>query len=40
MGMIDALRPLAERVMDRGAVPEANNMGVPWPPRDWDDQAQ
>jgi hypothetical protein len=40
MDMIDALRPLAERVMDRGAVPEANNMGVPWPPRDWDDQAQ
>ncbi len=40
MDMIDALRPLAERVMDRGAVPEANNMGVPWPPRDWHAQAQ
>ncbi|HWC39253.1 MAG TPA: hypothetical protein VG476_12020 [Acidimicrobiales bacterium] len=34
MELIDALRPLAERVMDGGAVPEANNMGVPWPPDD------
>jgi hypothetical protein len=32
MELIDALRPLAQRVMDSGAVPEANNMGVPWPP--------
>lgn len=30
--LIDALRPLAERVMDARAVPAANNMGVPWPP--------
>jgi hypothetical protein len=32
MEMVDALRPLAERVMDGGAVPPSNNMGVPWPP--------
>ena len=31
--LIDALRPLAERVMESGAVPVANNMGVPWPPQ-------
>jgi hypothetical protein len=32
MEMVDALRPLAERVMDGGAVPLSNNMGVLWPP--------
>jgi hypothetical protein len=31
--LIDALRPLAARVMESGAVPAVNNMGVPWPPR-------
>jgi hypothetical protein len=30
--LVDALRPFAERVMASGAVPTANNMGVPWPP--------
>jgi hypothetical protein len=30
--LVDALRPLAARVMEAGAVPAANNMGVPWPP--------
>lgn len=33
MELVDALRPLAARVMESGAVPRANNMGVPWPPR-------
>ena len=32
MELVDALRPLAEQVMANGAVPRANNMGVPWPP--------
>ena len=32
INLIDVLRPLAERVMDSGAVPESNNMGVLWPP--------
>jgi hypothetical protein len=36
MELIDVLRPLAERIMESGAVPESNNMGVPWPPR-WPD---
>jgi hypothetical protein len=31
--LVDALRPLAGRVMESGAVPAANNMGVPWPPQ-------
>jgi hypothetical protein len=30
--LIALLRPLAEAVMDTGAVPAHNNMGVPWPP--------
>jgi hypothetical protein len=30
--LVSLLRPLAERVMDAGAVPAHNNMGVPWPP--------
>jgi len=30
--LVALLRPLAERVMDSGAVPAHNNMGVPWPP--------
>ncbi|HVF53716.1 MAG TPA: hypothetical protein VNC78_08940 [Actinomycetota bacterium] len=34
MELVDALRPLAERVMDAGEVPSANNMGVPWPPQE------
>lgn len=32
--LVDALRPLAERVMDAGVVPALNNMGFLWPPRD------
>jgi hypothetical protein len=31
--LVDLLRPLATAVMDAGAVPALNNMGVPWPPR-------
>jgi len=31
--LIGLLRPLAAAVMDGGAVPTINNMGVPWPPR-------
>jgi hypothetical protein len=30
--LFEALLPLAERVMDAGAVPRANLMGVSWPP--------
>ena len=30
--LIALLRPLATAVMDAGAVPAHNNMGVPWPP--------
>ena len=30
--LISLLRPLASAVMDAGAVPAHNNMGVPWPP--------
>jgi hypothetical protein len=30
--LVDALRPLAVQVMESDAVPQANNMGVPWPP--------
>ncbi|HUC05948.1 MAG TPA: hypothetical protein VL961_11160 [Acidimicrobiales bacterium] len=30
--LIGLLRPLARRVMDAGAIPAHNNMGVPWPP--------
>jgi hypothetical protein len=32
MELVDALRPLAETVMEAGAVAPFNNMGVPWPP--------
>jgi hypothetical protein len=32
LALVDALRPLAGRVMESGAVPRTNNMGVPWPP--------
>jgi len=31
--LVQLLRPLASAVMDGGAVPAHNNMGVPWPPR-------
>jgi hypothetical protein len=31
--LVSLLRPLATAVMDAGAVPPHNNMGVPWPPR-------
>jgi len=30
--LVGLLRPLATAVMDAGAVPPHNNMGVPWPP--------
>jgi len=30
--LVEAMRPLAERIMAAGAVPEQNNMGLPWPP--------
>ena len=30
--LVSLLRPLATAVMDAGAVPVSNNMGVPWPP--------
>ena len=30
--LVDALRPFAGLVMESGAVPTTNNMGVPWPP--------
>jgi len=30
--LVSLLRPLATAVMDAGAVPPHNNMGVPWPP--------
>jgi hypothetical protein len=33
MELVDVLGPIAERVMETAAVPEANNMGVPWPPQ-------
>ena len=29
--LVDALCPLAERIMAAGAVPKLNNMGLPWP---------
>lgn len=32
--LVHLLRPLAEAVMASGAVPAANNMGLPWPPED------
>lgn len=31
-GLVDLLRPLAERLVDAGAVPAATAAGVPWPP--------
>ena len=32
--LVDALRPLAERIMAAGEVPRRNNMGLPWPAQD------
>jgi hypothetical protein len=29
--LVDAMRPLAERIMSAGEVPKLNNMGLPWP---------
>ena len=29
--LVDAMRPLAERIMAAGEVPKLNNMGLPWP---------
>ena len=31
--LVDAMRPLADRIMTAGEVPAHNNMGLPWPPR-------
>jgi hypothetical protein len=31
LDLVDALRPLAERIMAAGEVPKVNNMGLPWP---------
>jgi hypothetical protein len=31
--LVDAMRPLADRIMAGGEVPHRNNMGLPWPPR-------
>jgi hypothetical protein len=31
--LVDAMRPLAERIMAAGEVPAKNNMGLPWPSR-------
>ncbi len=31
--LVEAMRPLAERIMEAGAVPTLNNMGLPWPSR-------
>ncbi|MEN3273171.1 MAG: hypothetical protein V7636_1932 [Actinomycetota bacterium] len=30
--LVDVMRPLAERIMAAGEVPQQNNMGLPWPP--------
>jgi hypothetical protein len=30
--LVEAMRPIAERVMAAGDIPERNNMGLPWPP--------
>jgi hypothetical protein len=30
---VEAMRPLAERIMEAGEVPTLNNMGLPWPNR-------
>lgn len=29
--LVEAMRPLAERIMGAGQVPKLNNMGLPWP---------
>jgi hypothetical protein len=29
--LVEALHPLAERIMAAGEVPKVNNMGLPWP---------
>ena len=29
--LVEAMRPLAERIMAAGEVPKPNNMGLPWP---------
>jgi hypothetical protein len=31
--LVEAMRPLAERIMAAGEVPKVNNMGLPWPSR-------
>jgi hypothetical protein len=28
--LVEAMRPLAERIMTAGEVPKLNNMGLPW----------
>lgn len=37
--LVEALRPLAERIMSAGAVPTLNNMGLPWPSQEPDGGA-
>jgi hypothetical protein len=32
--LVALLRPIADAVMESGAIPSRNNMGVPWPPED------
>jgi hypothetical protein len=29
--LVEAMRPLAQRIMAAGEVPKLNNMGLPWP---------
>jgi hypothetical protein len=29
--LVEAMRPLAERIMTAGEIPKLNNMGLPWP---------
>jgi hypothetical protein len=31
--LVEVIRPLAERIMGAGEVPQQNNMGLPWPPK-------
>jgi len=34
--LIEAMRPLADRIMSAGEVPSWNNMGLPWPAEEHD----
>jgi len=37
--LVEAMRPLAERIMAAGEVPKLNNMGLPWP-NQWHERAR